>query len=491
MIKSILGGKSKNLFDISKADVVIHSDMSFSSNVSYNSHFYSIPVEAGQAYTVSYDIYAVDGGGLQMALSCQTGDFYQDGVSLFIQLTPENSINNWNHITNTFTIPSGATKITFSSLKYPDYPKYFRNFQIELGSTATEYVPHELTSYKSIMKVSDVCQLVDKSKIPTTRTISGVTFTNNGDGSVTVDGTSTHQYYSEIVIPIDGSLFIPGHVYLNGTIAGDFAGFVALYGPVAKDYIMAPQHIYTLPSGKDFNKFRYIIRVNKGVTANNYKCIPQPFDLTKMFGAGNEPKTVAEFKAKFPNDYYPYSPSCFVTSFDERMPCKTKNLFSSSTEVGIPSSTGFDRSEKRLMEDGKWYIGLTGSNYYSRETVHDYSIMENSVYVKWGSNGYSVAKCIYCEPNTTYSFTMKYSLIHGHSLGVNVGFYTEDGTFISFKGETASPRFVFTTPENCKYITICLSGTKFPNDNFGAGCFSDLQLVKGTTATDYVPHDYI
>ena len=156
MIKSILGGKSKNLFDISKADVVIHSDMSFSSNVSYSSHFYSIPVEAGQTYTVSYDIYAVDGGGLQIALSCQTGDFYQDGVSLFIQLTPENSINNWkHHMTHTFTIPSGATKITFSSLKYPDYPKYFRNFQLELGSTATEYVPHELTSYKSIMKVGN------------------------------------------------------------------------------------------------------------------------------------------------------------------------------------------------------------------------------------------------------------------------------------------------------------------------------------------------
>lgn len=338
MIKSILGGKSKNLFDISKADVVIHSDMSFSSNVSYDSYFYSIPVEAGQTYTVSYDTYAIEGGGTQIALSCQTGDFYQDGVLLFVQLTPDNSINNWEHITNTFTIPSGATKITFSSLKYPEYPKYFRNFQLEIGSTATEYVPHELTSYKSIMKVSD---------------------------------------------------------------------------------------------GR------------------------------------------------------------FVTSFDERMPCKTKNLFSSSTEVGVPSSTEFDGSEKRLMEDGKWYIGLAGSNYYSRVSVPDYSIMENSVYVKWGNSGYGVAKCIYCEPSTTYSFTEKYSLIHGQSLGISVCFYTEDGTFISFEVWAAQPHLVFTTPENCKYIAICISGSKFPNDKFGAGCFSDLQLVKGTTATDYVPYGYV
>lgn len=456
MIKSILGGKSKNLFDISKADVVIHSDMSFSSNVSYNSHFYSIPVEAGQTYTVSYDIYAIEGGGTQIALSCQTGDFYQDGVLLFSQLTPDNSINNWEHITNTFTIPSGATKITFSSLKYPEYPKYFRNFQLELGSTATEYVPHELTSYKSIMKVSDVCQLVDKNKIPTTRTISGVTFTNNGDGSVTVDGTSTHQYYSEIVIPIDGSLFIPGHVYLNGTIAGDFAGFVALYGPVAKDYLMAPQQIYTLPSGKDFNKFRYIIRVRAGMTANNYTSTPQLFDLTEMFGAGNEPKTVAEFKAKFPNDYYPYSPSCFVTSFDERMPCKTKNLFDKSKADVISREYYFTPNQP------------AGSNFYVM-TV---------------------------KPGITYTVTyerfVKSTDTDSHNaleLSVQTGTHYKDGTQLLFRvgngerGVWVKRSGQFTIPSDINQVTFSGLMDRFLYRNF--------MVQEGTTATDYVPYGYV
>ena len=31
------------------------------------------------------------------------------------------------------------------------------------------------------------------------------------------------------------------------------------------------------------------------------------FDLTQMFGAGNEPATVEEFKAMFPLDYYEYN----------------------------------------------------------------------------------------------------------------------------------------------------------------------------------------
>ena len=40
-----------------------------------------------------------------------------------------------------------------------------------------------------------------------------------------------------------------------------------------------------------------------GVLCNNF----QLFDLTKMFGAGNEPSTVEEFEALFPSDYYPYN----------------------------------------------------------------------------------------------------------------------------------------------------------------------------------------
>lgn len=31
------------------------------------------------------------------------------------------------------------------------------------------------------------------------------------------------------------------------------------------------------------------------------------FDITQMFGAGNEPSTPKEFEAMFPADYYPYN----------------------------------------------------------------------------------------------------------------------------------------------------------------------------------------
>jgi len=48
-----------------------------------------------------------------------------------------------------------------------------------------------------------------------------------------------------------------------------------------------------------------------GVTVGDYFSVKNInyFDLTEMFGAGNEPSTVEEFKALFPNDYYPFDDS--------------------------------------------------------------------------------------------------------------------------------------------------------------------------------------
>lgn len=503
-VKRILGGKSKNLFDISK--VVQSAQLKNNGNG-----------------TLTVSAYGVSAGILKdLCPNIKVGDTikaYYTPISWTAQKPPR-VMAIGKHVMDRLANPSFVvteddlnSKVYFYNNDYSERnlpgTTVIGNIFITNDTTVTaanykdRYVPYELTSYKSIMKVSDVMQVVDKpvsstgaSLVGTSQTISGITCHYLEDGTgVTLTGTTSNALaifqFGVYKKPIIGHKYLWFYQHSNASDVINKAHVELKY--IDKDgkgrLFSGTEQVYTLSEYAEQFEFHPIVKDN--TTCNGFTFKPQLFDLTEMFGPGNEPKTVAEFKAKFPNDYYPYSPSCFVTSFDERMPCKTKNLFSSSTEVGIPSSTGFDKSEKRLLEDGKWYIGLAGSNYYSRDAVLDYSIMENSVYIKWRSNGYSVAKCIYCEPSTTYSFTKKYSLIQGHTLGVNVGFYTEDGTFISFKGETASPHFVFTTPENCKYIAICLSGTKFPNDNFGAGCFSDLQLVKGTTATDYVPYGYV
>lgn len=51
-----------------------------------------------------------------------------------------------------------------------------------------------------------------------------------------------------------------------------------------------------------------------GNTYSNVSVRPEFFNLTKMFGAGNEPTTVEEFEAMFPEDYYPYNAGEIVST---------------------------------------------------------------------------------------------------------------------------------------------------------------------------------
>nr|DAQ39506.1 MAG TPA: hypothetical protein [Caudoviricetes sp.] len=70
-------------------------------------------------------------------------------------------------------------------------------------------------------------------------------------------------------------------------------------------YTTTENGIYTLSSGVG-NPPPLYFRAFAGATAGTYKFTLQLFDLTQMFGAGNEPKSVEEFEKMFPADYYPY-----------------------------------------------------------------------------------------------------------------------------------------------------------------------------------------
>lgn len=337
MIKSILGGKSKNLFDISKV---------ITSNV--------VKRNGNSLICSSYGTSIGTLGSICPTLKLS------DTITISFKCTSEGVASNFMSISNT----SGGVKIFSSGETFPvsevglsstwylystdwehrDTPNKttYSDIQLELGSTATEYVPHELTSYKSIMKVSDVMQVVDKpvsstgvSLVGTSQTILGITCHYLEDGTgVTLTGTTSTAYaifeFGVYKKPIIGHKYLWFYQRSNASNVINEAYIELKF--IDKDgkghWFNGTEQVYTLSEYAEKFEFHPIVKNN--TTCNGFTFKPQLFDLTEMFGAGNEPKTVAEFKAKFPNDYYPYSPSCFVTSFDERMPCKTKNLFDKS-----------------------------------------------------------------------------------------------------------------------------------------------------------------
>lgn len=83
--------------------------------------------------------------------------------------------------------------------------------------------------------------------------------------------------------------------------------------------------IYTLQSSVKNGALYY--RAFAGATAGTYGFTLQLFDLTAMFGSGNEPASVEEFEKMFPTDYYPYNTGEVVSAGTESIVEQGKNLF--------------------------------------------------------------------------------------------------------------------------------------------------------------------
>ena len=144
-------------------------------------------------------------------------------------------------------------------------------------------------------------QLSDKRNY-FTNTVSGVTFTNNGDGTMTLNGTATATIWRPLQL---GIYFIPiGHkVMLSGTPFAQGSWRCLLYDGSDSEHgsdTSGTGVIYTQLYGYS-NPYFYV--------AQNYVCDnlvfkPQLFDLTEMFGLGNEPTTTAEFWQRIPEALY-------------------------------------------------------------------------------------------------------------------------------------------------------------------------------------------
>ena len=179
-----------------------------------------------------------------------------------------------------------------------------------------ELYPYNAGELKTIVPTSmeasgvERFQLLDKNKYPATTTIGGVTFTNNGDGTITVNGTarpSDHIYYG-----LHNVMEVPvGHkVLISGGVTGAGWSSYLLYDASDATYgIDSPGggKIYTVQT----NQVNPYIFVAKSYTVSNITFKPQLFDLTQMFGPGNEPTTPAEFWQKVPEKLYGYNPSAY------------------------------------------------------------------------------------------------------------------------------------------------------------------------------------
>lgn len=120
----------------------------------------------------------------------------------------------------------------------------------------------------------------------------------SGEVTVSTDLNATQLAWNNITL-INGHkyLFPSGH-YVNNSVA------LYIVATATNSSFMDPIFTFNRETAYD-GLVR--VRVLTGTPTGTYKYRIQLFDLTAMFGSGNEPSTVAEFERMFPASYYPYS----------------------------------------------------------------------------------------------------------------------------------------------------------------------------------------
>lgn len=260
-------------------------------------------------------------------------------------------------------------------------------FQTDEAKSYQKTVPSgaKMVSIKSIGGKTIVWnQLIDETYGGSV-TRGNVTIVNNKDGSYTVftNGAATETVTA-------GVYFLKanrdsGKYYLKGSPSNGKEIGYSLSGT----YIWKPEY------GKadygngviiDDNVFLnnsdiVTIRVNEGtVISTPIVFKPQLFNLTKMFGAGNEPSTVEEFEAMFPSDYYPYNAGELMSAPVNAVMEQGKNLLGGKAfadkivelggtldeangKVSIAASVVSDKTVFEFPDESKSYtIILSGEN---------------------------------------------------------------------------------------------------------------------------------
>lgn len=105
-----------------------------------------------------------------------------------------------------------------------------------------------------------------------------------------------------------------------------------------------------------------------GINGDYFSAKTNIFDLTAMFGAGNEPSTVAEFERMYPEDYYPYDAGSLLS-------VNIEGIESAGVTREIPLATYFPNG---LRSAGSVYDELTSDKTITRIGARAYASGDES-----------------------------------------------------------------------------------------------------------------
>lgn len=267
----------------------------------------------------------------------------------------------------------------------------------------------------------------------TTRTIYGITFTDNKDGTITLNGTSTFSTTTSIA-----------DFYLCRNISIS-AGTYTLSG---------------CPSGGSTYKYRLMMSIKKSGGTTAYSS-----DIGQGYSFTVDTDATVTLTIRIGGEIGTVSNLVFKPQLEKGSTATEYEAYHTSPSPEFPSeveSVG-DLTTKNLINESA--ITLS-SGYWSDSGGNQ--INNNSGFIRISS--------VKCNPNETYTLSSNLKIY-------TIWFFNND-TSISktYRENTVA---AFTTPENCNRLRISLVNT---SGNIDTIAFKWIQLELGSTATAYEPY---
>ena len=229
---------------------------------------------------------------------------------------------------NTANISQNATDIDIADKRISNIEKLLQgnlyDYQTDSTSAYTKTVPVGALPYAGIERIGGKTlvwnQLNDNAN--NSKTSGNITIIKDADNGIwTVNGTEESIITYNISSAIN---YIAGHKYLlMGCPSG---GSGTTFSLMATNLGATDNGDGTIVTCSTSNNGYVRIIIRGGYVASNLVFRPLLFDLTLMFGAGNEPSTVSEFTEMFPASYYPYNAGTLLSAGVTEVVSRKQNL---------------------------------------------------------------------------------------------------------------------------------------------------------------------
>lgn len=291
----------------------------------------------------------------------------------------------------------------------------------------------------------------------TSQTISGVTFTVNGDGTITVNGTATDvvRYDFQVTSVEEDKQYTFSGCPDGGGNSSYFLGLDTY------------QTTYGTPTtfiGTEIPEIRLCIGIFPGVVCDNLIFKPQ---LEYGSSATEYEGYISDFSGVKVSRY-------------------GKNLFTTKGRVQRDLGAYSNATQRNIVENSI-YMGLAYNNYYEKGNLNYYKIngsnavtLNSKVYT-----GYGIGFNFRVKPGETYTLSFGNYVEGIHRLAMS--FYTADGVYIS-KADKSAESVTYTVPANAYWmmcIVIPYGDTALVGTDIS---FTDIMLELNSSATEYEPY---